>query len=143
LLGPVLDDRVEFAVRHDGVTRQEVYQMILAEAQRNHDEWFSNRVPNLNYHITACRLAYLYIVAAANANTFKAILTDDGGLREYVTRVARERRQLRVCAFGAGPGTELMALAKWFEQQHLGYCVQVDFQLLDLVQEWQDTWLCN
>lgn len=140
LLRPVLASRMGYVSKHDNLTMEQVREMILSEAERNQKEWFSDRVPNLNYRLTACRLAYLYIVAAANANTFKWILSNDEKLKQYVFDVAKAKRRLKVCAFGAGPGTELMAFAKFLDEQGLGYPVQVDFQLLDIVREWMDSW---
>ena len=140
LLRPVLTKRIEYVANYEKKTLEEVRQLILEEAERNHKEWYSNDVPDLNYHLTPCRLAYLYIVAAANATTFKWILTNDQSLHEYIIGISKTSRQLNVCAFGAGPGTELMAFAKFFDETHLGHAVQVEFQLLDIVREWQDSW---
>ncbi|MFO0798168.1 MAG: hypothetical protein U0804_11890 [Gemmataceae bacterium] len=140
LLRPVLKKRMDYVGTHGNMTPAEVRQLILDEAERNHDEWFSNNVPNLNYHLPECRLAYLYIVAAANATTFKWILKNDSDLYSHVIGLAKLRQQLNVCAFGAGPGTELMAFAKFFDEERLGHPVQVEFQLLDIEQAWQDSW---
>jgi hypothetical protein len=140
LLRPVLTKRIDFVGRHEGKTPEQVRQLILDEADRNHEQWYSNDVPDLNYHLTACRLAYLYIVAAANANTFKWILSNDQNLHTHVVGTATSHWQLNVCAFGAGPGTELMAIAKFFDELRLGHPVQVEFQLLDIEQAWQDSW---
>jgi hypothetical protein len=140
MLRTVLAKRMESVAKHEGKTPKQVRQLILDEAERNHEQWYSNNVPNLNYHLPVCRLAYLYIVAAANANTFKWILSNDEDLRNHVITTASSRWQLNVCAFGAGPGTELMALAKFFDELRLGHPVQVEFQLLDIEQAWQDSW---
>jgi hypothetical protein len=131
---------MEYVGRQEKLTAPQVRKLILDEAEQNHKEWYSNQVPNLNYCHAACRLAYLYIVAAANANTLKWILTKDKGLRDYLLGVAQRKRRLKVCAFGAGPGTELMAFAKFLEEQKIGFPVRVDFHLLDIVQEWQESW---
>ena len=45
----------------------------------------------MNYRKTECRLAYLYIVAAANANTFKWLLSNDNKLRAYVMDIAKKK----------------------------------------------------
>ena len=140
LLNPVLTSLMAYVARHEKLTSAQVRDRILEEAERNHKEWYSNQVPNLNYCHAACRLAYLYIVAAANANTLKWILTKNKGLRDYLLEVAKRKRRLKVCAFGAGPGTELMAFAKFLEEQKIGFPVRVDFHLLDIVQEWQESW---
>lgn len=140
LLRPVLTKRMEYVGKHDNLTLDQVRQLILDEAERNHEQWYSNDVPDLNYHLPACRLAYLYIVAAANATTFKWIIKNDPDLYQHVANLAKTQRQLNVCAFGAGPGTELMAFAKFFDEEKYGHPVQVEFQLLDIEQAWQDSW---
>jgi hypothetical protein len=140
MLAPVLESSICYVARHLGVTEVQVYENIVAEATRNQAEWYSNRIPNLNYCSDLCRLAYLYIVAAANANTFKRVLESDSDLRSYVQGLALNRHRIRVCALGAGPGTELLAVAKFFDELQLGFCTRVDFQLLDRVEEWASSW---
>ena len=140
LLAPVIEKDINFAAQQFGISVKDVYKMILKEADRNQQEWFSNRVPNLNYQCQACRLAYLYIVAASNANTFKHVLEANADLNSYVMALAREKRNLKICALGGGPGTELMAITKFFHEQRPECSVFVDFQLLDKVQEWANSW---
>jgi Putative SAM-dependent methyltransferase len=140
LLNTVIEKETDFISNQLEIPIDAVYELILDEAERNQVEWFSDRVPNLNYQDPACRLAYLYIVAAANASTFQHVLESNEDLHNYVLKIAKERHEVKICAFGAGPGTELMAMAKFFEQQKLGVSVSVDFQLLDKVQEWASSW---
>lgn len=140
VLGPVIDREITFVANRLNISVAEVYQLIIDEAENNQTEWYSNRVPDLNYKSPECRLAYLYIVAAANASTFQHVLESNEDLRNYVLQISQERHEIRVCAFGAGPGTELLALAKFFEKQQLGHSVSADFQLLDKVEEWSSSW---
>jgi hypothetical protein len=140
LLSSVIEREIDFIADHLGKTVAEIYQLIVEEAERNQVEWYSNRVPNLNYRSPACRLAYLYIVAAANSSTFQHVLESNQDLYEYVLGIATERHEVKICAFGAGPGTELLAMAKFFAQQELGHSVSVDFQLIDKVEEWTSSW---
>ncbi|HYP25824.1 MAG TPA: hypothetical protein VE262_03810 [Blastocatellia bacterium] len=140
LLGPVIDREVNFIASRQQISVEEVYELLIDEAERNQSEWFSNTIPNLNYESPCCRLAYLYIVAAANAAIFQHVLESDEALRSYILQVAEARCAIRICAFGAGPGTELLGIAKFFETLNLGYSVGVDFQLLDKVMEWQNSW---
>ncbi|MCC5623414.1 hypothetical protein [Nostoc sp. CHAB 5715] len=140
LLNPILNKEIAFLSNQLQISIDEVYQLILDEAERNQAEWYSDRVPDLNYEEPACRLAYLYIVAAANASTFQYVIESNKDLLNYVLGIAKERHELKICAFGAGPGTELMAMAKFFETQKLGISVSVDFQLLDKVKEWASSW---
>ena len=140
LLAPVIEKDINFAAQQLGISTANVYQRILSEAVKNQQEWFSGGVPNLNYLCQDCRLAYLYIVASSNANTFKYVLEANSDLNNYVLSLARNKRNLKICALGGGPGTELMAITKFFHEQRLGFCVSVDFQLLDKVQEWANSW---
>jgi hypothetical protein len=139
-LGPVIEREVDFISRRLNLTSDEVYNLINTEAERNQAEWYSNTVPNLNYVDPSCRLAYLYIVAAANAGTFLHVLEDNDDLKRFILDRAEKQGQLKVCSFGAGPGTELLALAKFFHDNPVGHCVSVDFLLLDKVQEWMSSW---
>ncbi|WP_414530671.1 hypothetical protein [Nodularia chucula] len=140
LLGLVIEREIDFIADHLNKSVDEIYELIVEEAERNQAEWYSNRVPNLNYQYPACRLAYLYIVAAANSSTFQYVLESDQDLNQYVLGIAKERHEVKICAFGAGPGTELLAMAKFFAQQNLGHSISVDFQLLDRVEEWTSSW---
>lgn len=140
LLGPVMEREINFVAEHLNISRNEVYDLIVAEAEKNHAEWYSGKIPNLNYKSPACRLAYLYIVAAANASTVYNVLNTNDGLKDYILEVAKTHHSVKICAFGGGPGTELMALATFFEQMGLGNSVSVDFQLLDKVEEWSSSW---
>ena len=140
ILKAVLDKNINVLAASEGITREEVYNRIVWEAERNQAEWYSNKVPELNYARPECRLAYLYIVAAVNTNTFKYILNHSTDLKDFVLQAANERHELKVCAFGAGPGTELLAFAKFFSEEELGHAVSVDFHLLDKVNEWASSW---
>ena len=142
ILGPVLERNIAYLASTEGVKVSDIHARICAEAERNKSEWYSGQVPNLNYQNADCRLAYLYIVAAANAATFRHVITNDTDLLEYITHLIFNRRAIRICALGAGPGTELLGLAKLLDEARprVGHAVSVDFQLLDKVQEWTNTW---
>lgn len=140
ILSDVLQRDINHLAQTTGSTVSDIYERMVSEAERNQAEWYSNRVPNLNYQNPDCRLAYLYIVAAANAATFHHVLSVNPDLEQYIRSLASTRGRIRLCAFGAGPGTELLALAKWFDEAAIGQPVGVDFQLLDRVEEWANSW---
>jgi len=140
LLAPVIERDIRFIASQEGISINDVYQRILLEAERNQKEWFSDDVPNLNYQCQDCRLAYLYIVAASNANSFKYVLEKNTELNNHIKSVAKNNKILKICALGGGPGTELLAITKFLHKQQLGFSVSVDFQLLDKVQEWANSW---
>jgi hypothetical protein len=140
ILRPVIDSEVQHQASASGVPIEDIYYQIVQEAERNQQEWYSNRVPNLNYRLPECRLAYLYIVAAANACTFFHVLENSKELRKKIFDLAITNQEMKLCAFSAGPGTELLGMAKCLEGLNLGHSVSVEFQLLDLVQEWASSW---
>jgi hypothetical protein len=141
VLGPVLDNGIEFIAKSKNCSVEAVHELIIIEAANNAKEWRSDKVPNLNYIDPACRLAYLYVVAAAQASAFKHVIDSSLDLKNFILNVSKKEGVVKVCAFGAGPGTELLALAKFFQEFRQDEQVSVEFQLLDKVLEWQDTWL--
>ena len=55
-----------------------------------------------------------------------------------------QNEELKVCAFGGGPGTELLALVKMLKQAHQAGRIQshgdINFTLLDNTPEWAESW---
>ncbi len=127
VLGSAIDKEVQNQVSALAVPFHRIYDQIEQEAERNRQEWYSNRVPNLNYHLPECRLAYLYIVAAANAGTFLHVLHHAERLQNKILDLAFRNREIKICAFGAGPGTELLGMAKYLDELGLNYSVYVKF----------------
>ncbi|MDD5369876.1 MAG: hypothetical protein PHQ40_12385 [Anaerolineaceae bacterium] len=140
ILSAVIESGVQSLMIQERLTKDQVYERIWNEIRNNRREWFSGRVPNLNYCLPECRLAYLYVIAASNANIFKRVIEIDDDLRNHIIALAQNNAQIRLCAFGAGPGTELLAISKFFDQLRIGQTVSIDFQLLDKVQEWMSSW---
>jgi len=63
------------------------------------------------------------------------------GLSDFVMDRIRETGGLRVCSFGGGPGTELLALVKYLIQ-HLpsAQLATLTFEILDAEEAWAETW---
>jgi len=62
-------------------------------------------------------------------------------LREHIAHCLDDAGELRVCAFGGGPGTELLALAKHIiKSGRTGPPATIDFTLIERVTEWCESW---
>jgi hypothetical protein len=65
----------------------------------------------------------------------------DDELVEFVTGRLKKKGELKVCAFGGGPRTELLALTKFLidNRKKIADC-EISFVLLDEVEEWVESW---
>lgn len=118
--------------------------MARAHLQNMSREWRSGETPTIAYGDPLCRFAYLYCHTAANANICEIFIRDCAALRQHILNRMQEIGELRICAFGGGPGTELLALTKFLKRQHdegnlQGYG-DLNFTLLDNIPEWAESW---
>lgn len=106
------------------------------------DEWFSGAAPNIAYGDPFCRLAYLYCHVAVNANVCEMVIRRTPAARNMIIEKMENEEDLRVCAFGGGPGTELLALAKYLHKTYEkgNPPLSISFTILDSVQEWAESW---
>lgn len=82
---------------------------------------------------------YSYVAANANLCEIAIRLSDD--LVELIKTRCEDEGELKVCAFGGGPGTELLALTKYLTvRRKKGPQVALSFLLVDNVPEWVETW---
>jgi hypothetical protein len=104
-------------------------------------EYRAGKKPQNDYPDPLCRLAYLYCYVPANANLCEIAIERTDELADFITEKLKDEEELKVCAFGGGPGTELLALAKFLinDRKKIGDCV-VTFTLLDEVEEWVESW---
>jgi hypothetical protein len=58
--------------------------------------------------------------------------------------IQSEKNRVTICAFGGGPGTELLGLAKEIEKRRwndeLDRQIWLNYRILDRINEWQDSW---
>ena len=108
------------------------------------NEWFSGEAPNIAYGDPLCRFAYLYCHTAVNANLCEVAIRSLPAVGQHILDRLNTVGELRVCAFGGGPGTELLALSKFLTgKKGLGELQphgEVNFTLLDHVPEWAESW---
>ena len=109
----VIEENIASLMERSGKSRKEVCDAIGAQFDHCLEEWFSNREPNLNYQNPLCRLAYLYGVAPATASIVEEAFAQDSELKAYFDKVLKDRgNSVSICAFGGGPGTELLGICK-------------------------------
>ncbi|MBK8661551.1 MAG: hypothetical protein IPN18_06965 [Ignavibacteriales bacterium] len=53
-------------------------------------------------------------------------------------KIVSEAQLIRICAFGGGPGTEILGSLKYFES--IAYNGRLDFTLFDRETAWSDSW---
>jgi hypothetical protein len=105
------------------------------------EQWFSGEAPQIAYHDPICRLSYLFCHTAVNANLCEVAIRNSPDLVAFIRQKMDTEQELRVCAFGGGPGTELLALAKHLTKTRPnGPLARLSFTLLDRVPEWSETW---
>ena len=98
---------------HKGLNPEQALAMVGQHLETMSKEWFSGDTPNIAYGDPLCRFAYLYSHTAVNANLCEDCIRSLDGIGEQVLGRLNETGELRVCAFGGGPGTELLALSKF------------------------------
>ncbi|NDC79199.1 MAG: hypothetical protein EBZ67_15210 [Chitinophagia bacterium] len=136
-----LDALVDGICRHRSLSRQQAMRMAAAHLQTMSAEWFSGDKPNIVYGDPLCRFAYLYCHTGVNANLCEVSIRDSAQVADLIERRLDDAGELKVCAFGGGPGTELLALSKHLCNTRRGRPQgDINFTLLDLVPEWAESW---
>jgi hypothetical protein len=136
----VLEESISELVSGSGKNRNEICEAIRAQFDICYGQWFSNAVPQIDYKNPLCRLAYLYAVAPSIANIIERVFARDDELREHFEKACKENGSVSICAFGGGPGTELLGVCKWAELSNPKEPIQLEYLLLDRVNEWMDSW---
>ncbi len=126
---------------HYRIPPADVLQYVSMHLQAMNDQWFSGDTPNIAYHDPLCRFSYLFCHTAVNANLCEVAIRNSPDLVTFIAGKMNNQQELRVCAFGGGPGTELLALAKYLSRTRPhGPLACLSFTLLDRVPEWSETW---
>jgi len=125
---------------HLDVNKEEACQTIQKHLATMSQEWFSGDTPNIVYGDPLCRFAYLFAHVGANANLCEVAIRDSAEVCKFIELTLDRSEELRVCAFGGGPGTELLALSKHLLSSGRSGHVEIEFTLLDRVPEWAESW---
>jgi hypothetical protein len=127
--------------RHYGIGQQDALAYVREHLRTMSNAWFSGEQPNIVYSDPLCRFAYLFCHVAVNANLCEYAIRCSRDLAEFIAAKMRDTQELLVCAFGGGPGTELLALCKHLQKTRPnGPLARLSFSLLDRVPEWSESW---
>lgn len=136
-----LDASFDAICRNMGLTQKDAFDMIRRHLETMSKEWFSGKAPNIVYGDPLCRFAYLYCHTAVNANLCESAIRSSTSLCDFIESKIVKDQELRVCAFGGGPGTELLAICKHIIRSiDTESPARLSFLLLDRVAEWAETW---
>ena len=137
----VLDGTLATTCAKKGITLAEGHALLKEHLLEMNEEWFSGENPQIDYADPFCRLAYLFCHTAANANICEIAIRTQPEIDALIMARANAGEEVRVCAFGGGPGTELLALSKHLTKTHtLPPVIEINFTVLDLVPEWAESW---
>lgn len=136
-----LDASFAVICAHKGVPLIQGPTLVRDELRKMNTEWFKTLPANVAYEDPMCRFAYLFSHTAANANLCEIAIRESADVVALINQRANTVGKLKVCAFGGGPGTELLALAKHLiKTRPNGPHLQIKFDLLDRVDEWIESW---
>ena len=144
IIKSALDKLIAGICKHRGVKRKVALQMARQHLQNMSEQWRSGQSPTIAYGDPLCRFAYLYCHTAVNANICESFIRDHEDTVQYMIGKMNEAEELKICAFGGGPGTEFLALTKLLKQRYqdglLTSYSDIDFTLLDNTPEWAESW---
>jgi len=139
-----LDALIAGVCAHRNVSRAEALQMAGAVLGNMSQQWRNGKTPTIAYGDPLYRFAYLFSHTAVNANICDSFIQAHPDTLNYLVSRLNQTEELKVCAFGGGPGTELLALSKLLKRAHgLGQLQthgDVNFTLLDNTSEWAESW---
>lgn len=127
--------------RYYSISPADALAYVKSHLESMNEEWFSGEHPNIAYHDPLCRFSYLFCHTAVNANLCEHALRNSPDIVAFLADRMDNAQELRVCAFGGGPGTELLALSKYLSRTRPnGPIARLSFTLLDRVPEWSESW---
>ena len=143
-VGAALDALIVGISQHRGVQSNVALQLAGAYLRNMSQQWRSGQNPTIAYSDPLCRFAYLYCHTPANAAICELFVRNHQDTLNFILNKINQDEELKVCAFGGGPGTELLALTKLLHRMNglnrLQAHGDVCFTLLDNVPEWAESW---
>ena len=138
-----LDASFSVICSHKGIPIEQGPALVRTELGAMNKEWFKTEPASVNYEDPVCRFGYLFAHTAANANLCEIAIRESPDIVRLIEDEAAASGRLKICAFGGGPGTELLAMAKHLlKTRPNGPHLQLKFDLLDRVDEWIESWKC-
>jgi hypothetical protein len=140
ILRPVIEQAIQQICITSQIEPAAALARVVQHLQNNSAQWRTDD-PQINYQDPLCRVAYLYSQVPANANLCEIAVRQDPDVNGFVRARIAETRELRICALGGGPGTELLGLCCWVDDQRPGgdSVVRLRFTVVDGVVEWAES----
>ncbi len=140
VLQPVLSRTLDEICRTYGLNRSDAFSRVEAFVKANSENWRLDE-PNIKYEEPLCRMAYLYMNVAVHAHLVETALTQFDQLGQTIREKISKGEELRVCALGGGPGSELLGLVRYVESLNaVDKPAYIDFVLVDRIKEWDESW---
>lgn len=122
------------------LSKEEAFQKAQEFIKDNSRRWKLVN-PNINYSDPFCRMAYLYMNVAIHANLVEKAISSFSVVAETIKSKIISGKEIRVCALGGGPGSELLGIVRLIENLQLkGHTAYLDFLLVDQIKEWDESW---
>ena len=96
--------------------------------------------PAIQYEDPFCRMAYLYMNVAIHASLVEHSLRSFRKIVPLFKEKIAQGQEIRICALGGGPGSELLGVVRFIESLKLAQPAYLDFTLVDRVKEWDESW---
>src|SRR5438270_13015883 len=110
-LGGVLSQVRDEICRLHQITPVEAFKRTERFINENSQQW-RLETPNINYADPFCRIAYLYMNVSVHSRLLELAFEGFEPLKALVQAKAAAGDELRVCALGGGPGSELLGLVR-------------------------------
>jgi Putative SAM-dependent methyltransferase len=128
---------IEDIAQKDQISRKPALQKCEAYMNTLSKEYYSGKAPALAYEDPSCRWAYVYTHVVANADLLVYALDRYASKNERFEQKLLEE-ELNICVVGGGPGSELLAFAKYYVELEPENQISLSFSQIDRVVEWSE-----
>lgn len=140
VLQSVLTQTCDVICKVYGLSRKEAFDRAEAFIKQNSEQW---RLPDpiIQYGDPFCRMAYLYMNVAIHSSLVERAIRSFPEVGKTIHDKRAAGDELRVCALGGGPGSELLGLVRVIQsQKNIDKAAYLDFLLVDRIKEWDESW---
>lgn len=140
VLQTVLSQTRDTICRLYNIDEHQAFERAEMFIQENSQQWRLSQ-PIIQYEEPFCRMAYLYMNVAIHASLVEQAVQLIPSLTELIASRIMSGDELRLCALGGGPGSELLGLVRLIENLRIDQKpAYLDFLLVDRVKEWDESW---
>ncbi len=139
VLQGVLSQTRDVICKVHNLTDQQAFQASEDFIRENSQKW---RLPDpaIRYEDPFCRIAYLYMNVAIHAGLVEHALNSFEVIVPLFRARIAQGQEIRICALGGGPGSELLGVVRFIESLKLTQSAYIDFTLVDRIKEWDESW---